>query len=88
MAENYLADYCWVIVGSQRRKVITTFGYERIPSQIQKETGISFCNVSRVLHDMVDRGLVECIELEERHRLYRLTGRGTQVTNKIQALFK
>lgn len=83
MESHLLADFCWVMAGSQRKKIIKVLNSEKIPSQIQKETGIQFCNVSRVLKSMVERELVECLSFEEKYRLYRLTSKGYQIKNKI-----
>jgi len=85
MEDDFLADYCWTAVGSQRRKVITVFNSERLPNQIQKETNLNFCNVSRVLKGMVERGLIERLDFEEKYRLYKLTEKGEAIKNKIDS---
>lgn len=82
--EDYLmADYCWTAVGLQRKKVITAFNSVKLPNEIQKETRLNFGNVSRVLRDMVDRGLAERLDFEEKYRLYRLTEKGEAIKSKI-----
>ncbi len=58
MAYDLLSDYCWVMVGSQRRKIMNCLSSEKLPSQVKKETGLPFSNVSRVLADMVEKELV------------------------------
>jgi len=81
---HLLADYCWIMVGSQRKKIIGTLNSEKLPNQIQKETGIRFCNVSRILKGMVERKLIECLDIEKKYRLYRLTDKGYEIKGKIQ----
>lgn len=81
---SFYSDLGWILIGSQRRKIINNFNSEKIPSQIHKETGIKFSNVSRALKSMVERGLVESLNLGScNYKLYKLTERGVQVKNKI-----
>jgi len=83
LESHLLADYCWIMVGSQRRKIMGALNSEKLPNEIQKETGIRFCNVSRILKSMVKRELIERLDIEERYRLYRLTDKGYEVKNRI-----
>jgi len=77
-----LAAYCWVLVGSQRRRILVQLNSVKLPSQICKDTGISDCNVSRVLKELVKRGLVSKTAVEDRN-LYKATDKGLTVVRMI-----
>ncbi len=84
MAYDLLSDYCWVMVGSQRRKIMNCLSSEKLPSQVKKETGLPFSNVSRVLAEMVEKELVQRLGTEERFRLYSLTEKGNLVRLRMK----
>lgn len=83
MENAFLADYCWTVSGSNRKKILLSFNSEVIPSQIAKSTKLRFSVVSRALKDMVSRGVVKRIKIDKRKNLYRLTERGMLVVEKI-----
>lgn len=55
-----------------------------IPSQIAKNSGIRTNHISKVLGELKEHELVECINPEVRKgRLYRLTDKGDEVVNNL-----
>ncbi len=55
-----------------------------IPSQIARNSGIRTNHISKVLGELKDHELIECINPEVRKgRLYRLTDKGEQIIDKL-----
>lgn len=77
-------DYGWVLRGSQRKKIIYTLNKAKIPTQIKEESNLSLNNVSDVLREFRKRGIIECINPEEKTgRLYHLTTKGLKLRDSI-----
>lgn len=56
----------------------------KMPSQIAKETGIRPNHISKVLRELKDSGVAECINEEaKRGRLYRLTDMGEDIRKNL-----
>lgn len=84
-----IKDYSWVIRGSQRRKVFKSLNKAKIPTQIKEETKLSLNNVSDVLRNLSDKGLVKCLNPEEKTgRFYELTQKGLKVRDELIKDFK
>jgi len=78
-------DVSLVLASTYRRKVLEALKQSpRTPSTISKETSLHIEHVSRALHELVERDLVE--NLTPRRRigtLYRLTSKGNDVLRKV-----
>ena len=56
----------------------------KIPTQIAKDAGIRSNHISKVLRELKEVGVAECINEEARKgRLYRLTDLGEEIAKKI-----
>lgn len=54
------------------------------PSKIAKNSGIRLNHISKVLKDLKDNNIVECINPEVRKgKLYRLTDKGEKISELI-----
>ena len=79
----------WILRGSQRREIIKVIDKPKIPAQIYKESirlnpKITRNSVSDVLRAFVRKGLVKCINPNERKgRIYVLTPKGEKIRKKI-----
>lgn len=80
--DNILIAASYVKISSYRHKVVDAVkpGDVKIPRDIAKATGILPNHISKVLRDLKDNNIVECINPEARKgRLYRLTPLGEEV---------
>ena len=69
--------YSWIVRGTQRKAIILVLTKPKTPKEISEETKLKFSNVSDVLRAMQEKGLVRCLNPEERMgRLYSLTKKG------------
>lgn len=80
---SLLSDCYWICSGSQRKEIFKTFNSEKFPNEIQKELNIPFSNVSRVLKAFTDRGILECLQIENGSRIYKLTDKGNLLRKKM-----
>lgn len=76
----------YVEISSYRLKVIKTIGNDiKIPTKIAKDSGIRTNHISKVLKELKDKNIIECINEEARKgRLYRLTPIGIQIYNEVK----
>ncbi len=73
-------DYIWMIKGSQRRKIISVMSKRKIPTQIKNDTDLSLNNVSDVLRNFRQKGIVKCLNPESKTgRIYELTKKGLKI---------
>jgi len=82
MNQELIKDYYWIMVGSQRRKVLRNLTENFVPSQIKRKTELNICNVSRVLSNMLSRDIIslEC----EKQRLYAITEKGQTLKSLME----
>ncbi len=58
---------------------------ERTPSQIARKTGINTSHVSRVLKELEEKELVECLVPKKKvGRVYRIAGHGRLVFDRLK----
>lgn len=76
----------YVEISSYRVKVIKAIGNDiKIPTKIAKDSGIRTNHISKVLKELKDKNIIECINEEARKgRLYRLTPIGIQIYNEVK----
>lgn len=76
----------YVEISSYRVKVIKAIGNDyKIPTKIAQDCGIRTNHISKVLKELKDKNIIECINEEARKgRLYRLTPMGIQIYNEVK----
>ena len=75
----------YVQISKYREKTLKSIGDEvKIPTNIAKDSGIRTNHISKVLSELKNKEIVECINEEARKgRLYRLTDTGKEVLDTI-----
>ena len=84
--DETLKKYSYVSISSYRTKTVKSLQNEvKIPTNIAKDTGILPNHMSKVLKELKDVGVAECINPEVRKgRLYRLTDLGDEIANNLK----
>ncbi|MDL2246309.1 transcriptional regulator [Methanobrevibacter sp. OttesenSCG-928-K11] len=88
MNQEYLLDLAAnILISSYRLKVLESIGDEfKMPSKIAEDTGIRTNHISKVLSDLKDKKIVECINEDARKgRLYKTTDLGKEVYKCIKS---
>ena len=82
---NKREEALWVIDVDRRLMSLRAFGKSSIlhPSDISRESGRSVQNISHGLHELEDRGLVECIDEKSTWKKYIITERGKRVLEEV-----
>ncbi|MBE6507944.1 MAG: winged helix-turn-helix transcriptional regulator [Methanobrevibacter sp.] len=85
MDDETLKKYAYVNVSSYRLKAVKSLKDDvKMPTQIADETGIRRNHISKVLRELKESGVAECINEEaKRGRLYRLTDVGEDIADKL-----
>ena len=85
LSDEMLTEISYVKISKYRTKAIKSLeGEVKIPSQIARDSGIRTNHISKVLGELKDHELVECINPEVRKgRLYRLTDKGNKIIKNI-----
>lgn len=86
MEEELLRKYAYVKVSSYRHKTVKTLQNKiKIPTEIARDTGINKSHVSKVLRELKESGIVECMNEEARKgRIYRLTEIGEEIATYLR----
>ena len=86
LTDEMLTEISYVEISKYRTKVMKALeGNVKIPSVIAKDSGIRTNHISRVLSELKEHELVECINPDVRKgRLYRLTDKGEKVTENLE----
>lgn len=86
LSDEMLTEISYVQISQYRTKVMKALdGEVKIPSTIAKDSGIRTNHISKVLAELKDHELVECINPEVRKgRLYRLTDKGEKITENLE----
>ena len=81
MDDETLKKFAYVTSSSYRVKTLKVLeGDVKIPTKIAKDTGILPNHMSKVLKELKEAGIAECINPEVRKgRLYRLTSLGNEI---------
>ena len=84
--DEMLKKISYVNISSYRTKTVKSLqGDVKIPTKIAKDTGILPNHMSKVLKELKDVGIAECINPEVRKgRLYRLTGTGETLADNLK----
>ena len=85
LTDEMLTEISYVEISKYRTKVMKALeGNVKIPSVIAKDSGIRTNHISKVLGELKEHELVECINPEVRKgRLYRHTEKGEMVSKNI-----
>lgn len=85
MDDETLKTYAYVNISSYRVRAVKSLEDEiKTPSKIAEDTDIRVNHISKVLRELKESGVAECIN-EEAHkgRLYRLTSVGEEIVKKL-----
>ena len=85
ISNDMLIEISYVKISQYRIKAMKSLHNDvKMPTQIAKESGIRTNHISKVLGNLKEHGLVECINPEVRKgRLYRLTDKGNVVMENL-----
>ena len=86
LSDEMLTEISYVQISQYRTKVMKALdGEVKIPSNIARDSGIRTNHISKVLGELKNHELVECINPEVRKgRLYRLTETGDEVVKNLE----
>lgn len=85
MDDETLKKFAYANISSYRSKTMKVLKDDvKTPTKIAKEAGILPNHISKVLRELKDTGMAECINEEARKgRLYRLTSVGEEIVDKL-----
>ena len=85
MNDELLILKAYVEISSYRLKAVKCISNDvKTPTKISKETGILTNHISKVLKELKEHGIVECINEEMRKgRLYRLTEKELEINKSL-----
>ena len=85
MNDELLILKSYVEISSYRLKAVKCIGNDvKTPTKIAKETGILTNHISKVLKELKEHGIAECINEEMRKgRLYKLTNKGLEISKYL-----
>ena len=86
LSDEMLIEMSYVQISKYREKVVKALdGETKIPTQIARDSGIRTNHISKVLRELKEHELVECINPEARKgRLYRLTDKGDELVKNLE----
>ncbi len=86
LSDEMLTEISYVNISKYRTKAIKSLEESpKIPSVIARDSGIRTNHISKVLRELKEHELVECINPEARKgRLYRLTDTGKEIVNNLK----
>jgi len=85
MDDNTLITFAYVDISTYRKKTVKTLNNNvKTPTQIANDSGIRTNHISKVLRELKEKDVVECInEDAKKGRLYRLTSLGEEIAKKL-----
>ena len=85
MDDETLKTYAYVNISSYRVKTVKALQNDiKTPTKIAADTGIRTNHISKVLSELKESGVAECVNEEaKKGRLYRLTDLGKEIVDKI-----
>lgn len=89
LSDEMLTEISYVQISKYRTKVMKTLeGDVKIPTAIANDSCIRTNHISKVLGELKEHELVECINPEVRKgRLYRLTDKGNELVKKLNGIY-
>ena len=87
-SDETLIEISYVQISKYRAKLMKSLeGDIKIPTVIAKDSGIRPNHISKVLSELKEHELVECINPEVRKgRLYRLTDKGNDLVKNLNEI--
>ncbi len=84
--DETLKTYAYINISSYRVKTVKALKDEVLmPTQIAKDAGIRTNHISKVLSELKEAGIAECINPEVRKgKLYRLTDLGDEIVENLE----
>ncbi len=85
MDDNTLKTFAYINISSYRMKAVKAMqkGNET-PTQIANHSDIRLSHISKVLKELKDCGVAECINEQDRvNRIYRLTPVGREIADNL-----
>ena len=85
MDDETLKAYGYVISSSYRQRSVKSLNdSNKIPTDLAEDIGIRTNHISKVLRELKECGVAECINEEKRkNRVYRLTPKGEDIAKLI-----
>ena len=85
MDDETLKTYAYVNISSYRVRAVKALQNEnKTPTQIANDSNIRVNHISKVLKELKESGVAECINEENRkNRIYRLTNVGQDIVDKL-----
>ena len=85
MDDETLKVYGYVISSSYRERSVKSLNEsDKIPTDLAEDIGIRKNHISKVLRELKECGVAECINEDKRkNRVYRLTSKGEDVAKLI-----
>lgn len=83
--DETLKTYAYINISSYRVKTVKALKNEVLmPTQIAKDAGIRPNHISKVLRELKEVNVAECLDESVRKgRLYRLTDLGSEITKEL-----
>lgn len=85
MDDDTLKTFAYVNISSYRAKAVKALKDEsKTPTNIAKDSGIRINHISKVLKELKDCNVAECINEDARkNRIYRLTSTGEEIVDYL-----
>ena len=86
MDDETLKTYAYVNISSYRVKTVKALKDEvKTPTNIAADTGIRTNHMSKVLKELKESGVAECVnESARKGRIYRLTDLGEEIVENLE----
>ena len=86
MDDNTLKTFAYINISSYRVKAIKAMQEgNKTPTQIANNSDIRLSHISKVLKELKECGVAECInEQERRNRIYLLTDLGNEIADNLE----
>jgi len=80
----------FILRSKKRREILEILSKERLtPAQIMKRTKMYESHVSRALKELLEKGLIECENPEERRfRFYIATDKGKKIFESVKIILE
>ena len=85
MDDETLKIFAYINISSYRSRAVKSLkGDIKTPSKIAKDSNIKINHISKILRELKESGVAECINEEARRgRLYRLTDVGEEIVDHL-----
>ncbi|WP_407453920.1 winged helix-turn-helix domain-containing protein [Methanobrevibacter sp.] len=84
--DNVLKVYGYVLSSSYRTRAVKALQQEnKTPTQIAKDSDIRISHISKVLKELKECGVVNCLnEQDRKNKIYTLTALGHEIANNLE----